>query len=159
MAQQHVEYFDQDHDGIIWPRDTYDGFRGWGWSIPLSFLIAAIIHVVMSYPTAPGILPDRFLRLYVDRVYKIQHGSDTMTFDMEGRYVPQNFENIFTKYDKENKGGLTWADVLEMCKGQRMVFDFFGWNATMFECTYLLCTGSRENRTSKASPITQVGRF
>lgn len=59
-----------------------------------------------------------------------------MTFDMEGRYVPQNFENIFTKYDKENKGGLTWADVLEMAKGQRMVFDFFGWNATLFECEY-----------------------
>jgi peroxygenase len=63
-----------------------------------------------------------------------------MTFDNEGRYVPQNFENIFSKYDKEGKGGLTWSDVLEMARGQRQVFDFFGWNATMFECTFDLCS-------------------
>ena len=57
-----------------------------------------------------------------------------MTFDMEGRYVPQNFENIFAKYDKGNKGGLTWGDVMDMASGQRMIWDFFGWVATYFEC-------------------------
>ena len=59
-----------------------------------------------------------------------------MVFDMEGRYVPQNFENIFAKYDKGDKGGLTWGDVMDMASGQRMIWDFFGWVATYFECTF-----------------------
>lgn len=29
-------------------------------------------------------------------------------FDTEGRFVPEKFEEIFSKYDKENKGGLSW---------------------------------------------------
>lgn len=43
-----------------------------------------------------------------------KHGSDTHTFDQEGRFHPQLFENIFTKYDKENKGGLTFMDGMRM---------------------------------------------
>ena len=35
-------------------------------------------------------------------------GSDSGVFDTEGRYTPQKFEEIFSKYDKDNKGGLTW---------------------------------------------------
>jgi hypothetical protein len=30
VLQQHCEYFDRDRDGIIWPQDTYIGFRKWG---------------------------------------------------------------------------------------------------------------------------------
>lgn len=35
-------------------------------------------------------------------------GSDTGVYDSEGRFVPQKFEEIFSKYDKDNKGGLTY---------------------------------------------------
>jgi len=54
-----------------------------------------------------------------------------MTYDNEGRFRPQNFEDIFSKYDRENKGGLSWGDVLDLWKGQRMVLDFFGCCATI----------------------------
>jgi peroxygenase len=57
-----------------------------------------------------------------------------MTYDNEGRFRPQNFEDIFAKYDRENKGGLSLKDVTYFWKGQRMVFDFFGWSATILEC-------------------------
>lgn len=30
VVQQHCEYWDTDHDGIIWPWDTYVGCRKWG---------------------------------------------------------------------------------------------------------------------------------
>ncbi|KAK3045110.1 hypothetical protein LTS18_014553, partial [Coniosporium uncinatum] len=39
-----------------------------------------------------------------------------------------------------NKGGLDVMDLLRAHKGQRFVFDFFGWSASFFEwfATYLL---------------------
>jgi hypothetical protein len=57
-----------------------------------------------------------------------------MSYDNEGRFRPQNFEDFFAKYDTENKGGLDYQDLLRAQKGQRMVFDFFGWSATILEC-------------------------
>ena len=136
VVQQHVEYWDTDHDGIIWPQDTYVGCRKWGWSPPLAALATLIINFNLSYPTLPGFLPDPFFRIYVDKLYKDKHGSDSMTYDNEGRFKPQNFEDIFAKYDKGDKGGLDIWDFLRFWKGQRMVFDFFGWSATMLECRY-----------------------
>jgi len=137
VVQQHVDYWDTDRDGIIWPRDTYEGCRKWGWSPPLALLVTLIINLNLSYPTLPGFLPDPFFRIYVDKLYKDKHGSDSMTYDNEGRFKPQNFEDIFAKYDKGNKGGLDIWDLLSFWKGQRMVFDFFGWSASFLECMFL----------------------
>ena len=63
------------------------------------------------------ILPDPFFRLKVKQMHRSKHGSDTHVFDQEGRFHPQLFENIFTKYDKENKGGLTFMDGMRMLVG------------------------------------------
>ena len=134
VVQQHVEYWDTDHDGIIWPYDTYIGCRKWGWSPPLALITAAIINVALSYPTLPGFLPDPFFRIYVESLYKDKHGSGSMTYDNEGRFKPQNFEDIFAKYDRDNKGGLDVWDLPNFWKGQSMVFDFFGWSASFLEC-------------------------
>lgn len=134
VVQQHVEYWDTDHDGIIWPQDTYIGCRKWGWSLPLAALATFIINFNLSYATLPGFLPDPFFRIHVNKIYKDKHGSDSMTYDNEGRFKPQNFEDIFAKYDRGDKGGLDIWDLLRFWKGQRMVFDFFGWSATLLEC-------------------------
>lgn len=111
-----------------------------GWHPALALLATYIINFNLSYPTCPGILPDPFFRIWLDKVYKDKHGSDSMTYDNEGRFKPQNFEDIFAKYDRGNKGGLTVGDLWHFWNGQRMVFDFFGWSATFFEwlAVYLL---------------------
>lgn len=57
-----------------------------------------------------------------------------MTYDNEGRFRPQNFEDIFAKYDEGNKGGLDVWDVLRFLKGQWLLFDLFGGSAAFFEC-------------------------
>lgn len=43
------------------------------------------------------------------------------------RFVPTKFEEIFSKFDHGNKGGLTFLELLEMTEANRNVFDFFGW--------------------------------
>ena len=71
-----------------------------------------------------------------------------MTYDNEGRFRAQNFEDIFAKYDKGDKGGLDVSDLWDFWWGQRMVFDFFGWSATFFECAYMsLWEGEVQMRT------------
>jgi peroxygenase len=134
VIQQHCLYFDQDGDGVIYPHDTFIACRKWGWGVFLSALATFIINVNLSYPTQSGWLPDPFFRIYINNVHKAKHGSDSMSFDNEGRFSPQKYEDLFAKYDKGNKGGLDWSDLLRFHKGQRMTMDFFGWSAVFFEC-------------------------
>lgn len=37
VLEQHVAWFDQDRDSVIWPLDTYHGFRLLGFNIIYSF--------------------------------------------------------------------------------------------------------------------------
>ncbi|THW00699.1 Caleosin-domain-containing protein, partial [Aureobasidium pullulans] len=137
---QHVVYWDKDQDGIIWPLDTYRGCRAWGWNPILCLIATFLINVNLSYPTSPSWIPDPFFRIHISNLHKDKHGSDSMAFDNEGRFKPQNFEDLFSKYDRGNKGGLDAYDLIRMHKGQRMAMDFFGWSAAFFEwlATYLL---------------------
>ena len=134
VLQQHCDYWDTNRDGIIWPHDTYNGCRRFGWNPLLSLLATLLINLNLSYATCPGLLPDPFFRIYLDKIHKDKHGSDSMAYDNEGRFKPQNFEDIFAKYDRGNKGGLTLGDLVHFHMGQRMAFDFFGWSATFLEC-------------------------
>lgn len=93
-----------------------------------------VIHGGLSYATVGGFLPDPFFRIYLNRIHQAKHGSDSQTFDTEGRFSPQHFENIFTKYDRDDKGGLTLTDLWHFWNGYRVVFDFFGASAVAFEC-------------------------
>ena len=61
-----------------------------------------------------------------------------MTYDSEGRFRPQQFEDIFNKYDQGHKGGLTFRDLLAFWRGQAMVFDFFGMTACILECKHYI---------------------
>ncbi|KAJ0299190.1 hypothetical protein COL516b_009443 [Colletotrichum fioriniae] len=91
-----------------------------------------IIHGNFSYPTVSGYLPDPLFRIFLDRVHKDKHGSDTNTYDTEGRFNPQKFEDIFSKY-AEGRDYMTIWDVFAMLKGQRLVADPIGWGGAFFE--------------------------
>jgi peroxygenase len=104
-----------------------------------------IIHGNFSYPTVSGILPDPFFRVYLERVHKDKHGSDTGTYDTEGRFVPQNFENIFAKY-AGGRDYLTLWDVWDVMKGQRCIADPIGWGGAFFECECCASFGLPELR-------------
>lgn len=96
----------------------------------------------MSYPTLPAgkWLPDPLFRIYLNNVHKNKHGSDSNTYDSEGRFRPQQFEDLFAKYDTAKKGGLDMYDLVRAWKGQRISSDPFGWTAGVLEwlALYLL---------------------
>jgi hypothetical protein len=139
VLQQHCDFFDRDRDGIIRPRDTYFGFRRLGFGVLLSLLAMAIIHLALAYPTQVSWVPDPRLRIHVDRIHHTKHGSDTGTYDGQGRFVPQHFEDIFAKY-AAGRDYITLRGVVDLWRGQRCLADPFGWTAVFFEwlATYLL---------------------
>ncbi|EAQ92068.1 hypothetical protein CHGG_00303 [Chaetomium globosum CBS 148.51] len=169
VLQQHVLFWDRDGDGQIYPWDTYVGFRDLGFSVLFSLLAVVIINLNFSYPTRLAVSwwPDPWFRVYVGSIHKAKHGSDSGTYDKEGRFVPQMFEDVFAKWDVHGSGSLSAGELWHMIKGNRLAADPFGvcpptdaccaddgtkraqWGAAIFEfgTTWLLV--QKDGRVSK----------
>ncbi|GAA5900760.1 hypothetical protein JCM8208_004604 [Rhodotorula glutinis] len=137
---QHVAFFDKDRDNILWPLDTWRGFREMGYSFFWCTFAMSVIHFFFSWFSAPGFLPDPFFRIFLKNGHRTKHGSDTGVYDSEGRFIPAKFEEIFSKFDKGNKGGLSFKEGVQMIHAQRQAADPIGWAGETFEwaSTYLL---------------------
>jgi peroxygenase len=46
---------------------------------------------------------------------------------IDPRFIPQKFEEIFTKWDREGKEALSFWDTWNMTQDLRLVMDPFGW--------------------------------
>ncbi|KAI7845291.1 hypothetical protein COHA_001134 [Chlorella ohadii] len=118
-------------------------FMRLGFNVFLSGIAPLIINGTFSWWTQSSWLPDPLMRIRMANIHRGKHGSDSETFDTEGRFVPQKarsgllpggaggawwdlhiksasqrclghhlrFEEIYSKYDKGNKGGLTLQEV------------------------------------------------
>lgn len=115
---------------MVTPWETVEGLRIIGFNIFSSLFIAFVIHVFMSLPTAEpwlGIFPfDPLFRIWTKNIHKGKHGSDSGTFDTEGRFIPQKFEEVFTKWgtDKER---MSLSELYQMTSDLSVAMDPFGW--------------------------------
>ncbi|CDZ97068.1 EF-hand domain pair [Phaffia rhodozyma] len=140
VMEQHCLFWDRDGDGVIWMTDTFRGFRQLGYNLIMSFLGMMIINPGFSFFSGNSIFPDPFCRITLANIHRAKHGSDSGAFDTEGRFVPNKFEAIFTKYDDEGKGGITFWQGLRMLYRNRCIADGAGIVAASFEwiITYVL---------------------
>ncbi|KAK9700533.1 hypothetical protein K7432_012141 [Basidiobolus ranarum] len=149
VLQQHVDFFDKNGDGKITPYGTYLGFRELGFNLLFTLLAVVIIHGGLAYPTQDSYIPSPFFIIYTKNIHKAKHGSDQEVYDTEGRFVPQKFEEMFSKYDVNKRSALDFWEMTNMLKGARNAGDPFGWFAAFFEwgALYLLTqTGGLINK-------------
>lgn len=67
VLQQHVAFWDRDSDGVIWPWDTFVGFRRLGFGLAISAAAPLVVHGTFSYPTQRSWIPNPLLPIYMDR--------------------------------------------------------------------------------------------
>lgn len=133
VLQQHVAFFDQDGNGIIYPGETFTGLRAIGFNAIASFIMTVLIHGTMSYATLPGWMPSPYFPIYIRNIHKAKHGSDSGTYDTEGRYTPAYIELMFSKYARTVPNKLSLGELWDLTEGNRLTFDFFGWFASKLE--------------------------
>lgn len=133
VLQQHCAFFDRDGDGVIFPQETYQGFRALGYPPTISVLAAIVINGSFSYPTYDGWIPDPRFPIYLEKVHRTKHGSDTEVYDTEGRFLPAKFEEIFNKYATTRADAMTYEEIIRMTDALRNVNDPYGWSAAKLE--------------------------
>ncbi|KAJ0495074.1 putative plant seed peroxygenase [Helianthus annuus] len=128
VLQKHVEFFDRNNDGVIYPWETFQGFRAIGCGILLSSFAAVFINVGLSGKTRPGKrYPNLLFPIHIANIKMAKHGSDSGVYDAHGRFVPSKFEEIFHKYARTNSEALTTDELDEFLKGNREPKDYGGW--------------------------------
>ncbi|KAK1413713.1 hypothetical protein QVD17_35491 [Tagetes erecta] len=128
VLQKHVSFFDRNNDGVIYPWETFKGFRAIGSGILLSSVAAVFINVGLSGKTRPGKKwPNLRFPIYVENIKMAKHGSDSGVYDAHGRFVPSKFEEIFHKYARTRPDALTSDELNEFVKGNREPKDYGGW--------------------------------
>ncbi|XP_058182853.1 probable peroxygenase 4 [Rhododendron vialii] len=141
VLQKHVNFFDRDKDGVVYPWETFQGFREIGCGVLLSSLASVFINVGLSAKTRPGKFPSLLFPIEVKNIQKAKHGSDSGVYDTEGRFVPAKFEEIFGKHARTNANALTSDELMTMLKSNRVPKDYAGWIASYSEwkILYMLC--------------------
>ncbi|KAF0932547.1 hypothetical protein E2562_010430 [Oryza meyeriana var. granulata] len=154
--QKHAAFFDRDNDGIVSLSETYDGLRALGLGTGLSSLSAAFINGALSPKTRPDNATSPRLSIYIENIHKGIHGSDSGTYDSEGRFVAEKFEEIFTKHAKTVPDALTSDEIDELLQANRKPSDYSGWVGASAEWKMLYRLGKDKDGLLRKDVVREV---
>ncbi|KAJ3694851.1 hypothetical protein LUZ60_000228 [Juncus effusus] len=140
--QKHVAFFDRNKDGLIYPWETYQGFRAIGAGVALSTTASAFINGFLGPKTLPaGKWPSPLCPIYVENIKKAKHGGDSGVYDSEGRFVSEKFEAIFQNHAKTRPDALTSKELDDLLQANKDPKDSKGSFAgqTEWKVLYSLC--------------------
>ncbi|ESQ34461.1 hypothetical protein EUTSA_v10008654mg [Eutrema salsugineum] len=125
--EKHVAFFDRNGDGVIYPWETYQGFRAIGAGRLQSAFGAVFINMGLSQKTRPGKGFSPLFPIEVKNSRLAIHGSDTDAYDKDGRFVESKFEEIFKKHAHTHQNALTYKEIQQLLKTNRDPKDYGGW--------------------------------
>ncbi|KAL1194126.1 putative peroxygenase 7 [Cardamine amara subsp. amara] len=143
--EKHVAFFDRNGDGVVYPWETYQGFRALGTGRIVSAFVGIFINLGLSRKTRPG---KEFSPLFPIEVKNSRfgiHGSDTDVYDKDGRFVESKFEEIFKKHAHTHKDALTSKEIQNLLKTNREPNDYRGWLSAFLEWKILHDLGKDKN--------------
>ncbi|PUZ77552.1 hypothetical protein GQ55_1G381400 [Panicum hallii var. hallii] len=123
---RHAAFFDRDGDGIVTLSETYGAFRALGFGFGVSTVSAAFINTALGSKCRPENATSSNMDIYIENIQKGKHGSDTGSYDTEGRFVPEKFEEIFAKHAKTVPDALTSDEVDQLVQANRQPGDYAG---------------------------------
>ena len=129
---KHVGFFDANGNGKITVGESrerlaelgVDGLKGYAGAAAVNFVIASM---VAGYPA---------LTIDLSRIQKSKHDSDSDVFDANGEFDPNKFEELFTRFDKNNDGALDGDEISDFLTRNRE--SFFGSALAQLELPILL---------------------
>ncbi|XP_076885322.1 putative peroxygenase 4 isoform X1 [Bidens hawaiensis] len=158
VLQKHVAFFDRNNDGVIYPWETFQGFRAIGSGILLSSFAAVFINVGLSGKTRPQgtKCPNLLFPINIENIKMAKHGSDSGVYDAHGRFVPSKFDEIFHKYARTHPDALTADELNEFVKGNREPKDYAGWIGGLSEWKILYYLAKDKDGLLKKETIRAV---
>ncbi|XP_074274924.1 putative peroxygenase 4 isoform X2 [Silene latifolia] len=156
VLAKHVTFFDRNHDGVVYPWETFQGFRAIGAGLALSTVAGLIINMGLSHKTRPGKFPNLLFPIEIKNIAKAKHGSDSGVYDTEGRFVQSKFEAIFSKHAHSNGNALTSNELGEMLKANRQPKDFAGWFGSYIEWKILFYLCKNKNGVLEKDTVRAV---
>ncbi|XP_047332441.1 probable peroxygenase 4 [Impatiens glandulifera] len=156
VLQKHVAFFDRNHDGVIYPWETFQGLRAIGAGILLSSFAAVFINAGLSRKTRPGKFPSLLFPIEIKNIEKAKHTSDSGVYDTEGRFVATRFEEMFNQHALTYPDALTGDELKALLHANRVPKDYLGWVAAYAEWKVLYILGKDENGLLKKDSVRGV---
>lgn len=142
---KHASFFDRNGDGVVSFEETYGAFRALGFGFGMSSFSAAFINGALGSKCRPQNATSSKLDIYIEDIQNGKHGSDSGSYDTEGRFVPEKFEAIFANHAKTVPDALTSDEIDQLLQANRQPGDYSGWAGAEAEWKILYSLGKDQN--------------
>lgn len=112
--QKHVAFFDRNKDGIIYPYETYIGFRAIGFGRVISAIAAVFINISLSYKTLDSPIPSPLLPIYIKNIGRSRHANDSRVYSEGDNFTPHRLDELFREFAKESPDRLSLNEMNAM---------------------------------------------